>query len=1073
MQNFLTYMKGMGTHVEKRGDEYVMSPMTDKQTLAISNGVARFPDKLLKAKGSLTMEEVGGLFDPKITGGLTGPYWSHIELAARIPNPMFEEPIRVLLGMKKKEFNDLIGPDLHEGKSGFTIINDRLSALNVPTELKKAEDALKKAKGPALQAAYRKVRYLQSLTDLKISPVDAYTNKILPIVPPAVRRVSIGLDGKQQFDDLNGLYTAVGMANQQLKKADPATPEDSLQRQRAALYDAVSALRINGMDMMEGAKKRHHRGLMETLKGDSPKQSFFHNYVMKRRQDLSGRSTIIPLPELGLDELGLPTAIALEMYKPFVVRELHTQRGYTPLQAQDLVKKKDPIAMEALQKVVVGHPVLFKRDPALHKFSVMAFHPKLIPGKAIGVHPLVCGGFGADFDGDAMALYVPVSHEAVDEAKKMLPSKNLFSATHGGLMNVPDQDSLLGLYQTTAWGKPAKVVPTTTEQALALLHDGKVSATDEITVAGRKTTIGRWVLASKLPKEISAERLLHDATFRFDKGGINQLLTEIAHKTPTSYALVVDFWKDIGNRLAYMHGSSFSIQDFHDGKDLRDEILKPLQAAEAKIRASSIPHAQKDAEIIKLYSAAIPELERRGKARYSAAKDNRVYEWMDAGARGKWVQFGQLVMGPLVVAGSKGDAVPVPITKSYGEGLPLAEYWASMHGARKGALDRAMGTSEPGALTKDIINTVINMQITGHDCLTHQGVSMGVAERDVEGRYTVEAVATPPTPAGTLLTPSILAAMRKAGVKNVIVRTPLHCKMPHGICAMCFGHNEFNKLHPVGANIGVIAGHALGEPVTQLAMQSRHTGGVVQAKEGLFDAFKRAKQLFKMPQTLPNASILSTHAGPIQKVVKDTALGGHDIYIGGVRHYVPAQQDLLEHVKPGAEMKKGEAMSTGFVDPRQLLKLTNNMQAVRGYLTNEISKTYGADRVRRRNIETVVRAMTNLTQIESAPDHPEYMRGALMPLSEIEHANSTATADGLAKIHHKPVLKSMTEMPLAMQEDWLARLNYNKLESTYREGAAQGWRSNIHGSPVPGLAHGAEYGLPSTIKKIEPKKEAK
>ena len=208
-------------------------------------------------------------------------------------------------------------------------------------------------------------------------------------------------------------------------------------------------------------------------------------------------------------------------------------------------------------------------------------------------------------------------------------------------------------------------------------------------------------------------------------------------------------------------------------------------------------------------------------------------------------------------------------------------------------------------------------------------------------------------------------------------------------------------------------------------------------------------------------------------MVKDTALGGHDIYIDNTRHYVPAQQTLLEHVQAGAEVKKGETLSSGFVDPHELLKLTNNVHAVRGYLTNEISKTYGAKTIRRRNIETVVRAMTNLTQIESAPDHHEYTRGALMPLSEIEAVNATATAEGKAKIHHKPILKAMSEMPLAMQEDWLARLNYNKLETTYREGGAQAWRSDIHGAPVAGLAHGAEYGLPSTIKKIEPKKGAK
>jgi len=1068
--NFLSYVKAMGIHVGKEGDSYVLSPMTDKQSLAISNGEIKMPSKTLAARGLRTIEEAGGLFDPKVTGarftenGVEGKFWGHINLATRVPNPMFETPITMILGLKEQEFDDLVGPKLINGRSGFDILNERLAAVNVPKELAEAEASLSKLSGPALARAYRKVRYLRALAKLNISPLDAYTNKVLPVIPPALRQVKLDPTGKLTFDDLNAIYRVVGQVNEQLKEMDKATPQETMQKSRSFLYDAIRGLRVSGMDLGATKSQRHHEGLMEKMRGRNPKSSFFQDFVVGRRQDLSGRSTIIPEPDMGLDEIGIPVPIAMEMYKPFVIRELSNSLGVTPARAWQLFKTKDPTARRALERVIQRRPVMAKRDPALHRFSIMAFQPRLISGKAIAIHPLITGGFNADFDGDTMGLYVPVHQTAVDEAFKLLPSQNLFSPTHGGLMNIPSQDSLLGLFQATAWGKDIGKTYTK-DDAIRLAKAGTIKATDVITVDGKKTTGGRLWLASCLPLAMRGdERLLYNSSFRLDKKGLKDMLTRVAKDFQKDFAQTVNDWKDIGNKLSFLHGSSFSLRDFHDGKELREEILAPFKKQEAAIYSSRLPKKEKDAQIVQLYEQASTLLKQRGEARYNQG-DNRIYEWKASGGRGNWEQFSQLVMGAMLVKDPTNEYVPVPITKSFGEGLPFSQYWASLHGARKGTLDRASGTAEPGALTKEIINTMIDHKISMDDCGTTQGVAMDPKNSDALGRYLAPDLTLKSGEvlrAGTLIDSAVRAKIVNAGMDKVIVRSPLRCRAASGVCAKCFGLNENDKLHPVGTNIGVIAGHALGEPVIQLTMRTFHTGGV--GGGGVVDAFARVKQLFSVPQKLKGQATLATAEGSITRVVANREQGGHDVFIRdskGVEkgHYVPAELQLLPGTTVGASVKRGDPLSTGPRNPNEILKLTGNMNAVRSYLVDETDQAYGG-LTKRRNIEAVVRAATNLARVEAAPGHPEYLRGQHVPLNELEDVNRRAAAQGVPLVLYTPILKPMQQMPTEGREDWMGRLNFQRLENTFREGAAQGWASDIHGSTIAGMAHGAQFGLP-------------
>lgn len=1064
MLHFQDYLRGMGISMDRKGDKYVLSPMTDKQTKSMASGEIKLPAKALYAKGGMTVEEQNGLFDRKITGGLEGNKWSYIDLAVRMPNPVFEKGIKSLLDLKDSEFEELVGPKLINGKSGFQILESRLKAINVDKELKDAQKALPSANGSDLNKLYRKVRYLKALKTLNIKPVDAYMNKALPVIPPKLRPIKVGFDGSQIVDDFNYLYLNVGQMNDQIKAMDRATPLKLKNEQYSSMYDAVRAIKMFGFDQGSGSKKRHYSGIMEkvTGKGKQPKKSFFQSKVIGKSQDLSGRSVIIPEPELNLDEVAIPKVMAMEMYKPFVVKEMvRTLTAKNPLDALMKIKNNEPSAVKALEKVFQTRPVIMKRDPALHKFSVQAFKPKLTDGKAIRIHPLVCGGFNADFDGDTHALYVPVTQEAVDEAmNKMLPSKNLFSPTHFGVMPTPSQDAVIGLYLATKWGKKANFVAQKESDVVDPLKRNMLKPSDVIKYMGKETTAGRLLLHMGIPKAMKPHRdLLFNKEFRMAKGQMKRILTDIAKNHPDEYKVAADHFKRYGHGMAYSEGASVSLNDFHDATKIRDQILGKYKKQEAQIRRTEKNTKVRDKKIVDLYNKARAEMQTIGTSRYKRMDNNRMYDWISSGAKGNWNQISQMNYAPLIVQDPSKKEVPVAITKSFGEGLPLSQYWASLHGARKGTIDRASGTSDPGALTKDLVNTVIGYHVTVEDCKTTKGVLLEVTDADIEGRFTATDNKLKDGTLirkGTPLTTIEISRLKNSKTKQIVVRSSLRCEARSGICATCFGLNEQGKLHTVGTNIGTIAGHAIGEPVTQMQMRTFHTGGV--GGDGLTDYFQAAKDLFNVPKKLRGAAVLSKESGMIQSIKKRTdGTGGRDVVVNGVSHFVPADLSILSKNKVGVYIKAGEAITNGRPNPHDILNITKSVPKVRNHITSSLMEAYAGD-TRRRNVETVIKAMTNITRIQDPLDEKDIIRGQYMPLTEIEHRNKERKAKGLQPIKHKPELKPMNKVPLTAQEDFLARLNYQRLQDTYQEGAAQMWSSDIHGHPIAGIAHGAEFG---------------
>ena len=1087
-EKFKGYLSTMGINVEKNGNSLNLRPLTDKAVLDMSHGELKDAGKMFRGKDM--RPEAGGLFDEKITGGPDGTKWSHIALSEAIPNPIFEKAISGLLGIRQQDIPEIVaGKQELQGRTGPSAIVKALKKVDVATELKKAKSDLKTARKGSLNAANRKVRYLQALKEAKLTPAEAYTSKHLPVLPPTMRPVSVLDNGSLNMEEINGLYKSVALTNQKLKDFDKGLPPELKEPLRAELYDEVKALRMTGQNI----QGRHYRGVLKTIAGDQPKRGYFQDKIISRKQDLSMRSTIIPEGAMGLDEVGLPRKAAIELYKPLLVRELVQGFGYTPLQAQKAIKENKPIVEKALEQVASSRPVLMKRDPSLHKHSVMAFKPKIVGGKAIQIHPLVTGGYGADFDGDTMAVFVPLTREASMEAHELLPSKNLFNASTGKIVHKPGHEAQLGMFQLSRWGKKKGKKFSSGEEALAAMERGEIEASDVVDIVGEldsekklfklaapvKTTAGRLLLARTLPDGSEFEQqVLHDPSFRLGKGGTAAFLTGMAKSDGKEFADSVNKLNQLGNKHTFKTGFSFSLDDFESHPELRDPILR---AAEREAVAMMQKGKPRNDAIVEAYSRAIPKLDAAGKKKMTDS-GNRVFEMVQSGARGTWDQFKQITIAPVLVADTDGSPVPIPIKRSYSEGLSAPEYWASMSGARMGTLAKVSGTSRPGALTKDVVNVSMDQLIVENDCGTTRGISLKVDDPEVLDRYTANAtqVKGSSIPAGTLVTPELLGRLRNNKITRLPVRSPLKCDLGEGICKKCYGLTEDGHEPSMGSNVGAVAAQAIGEPAVNLSMKSFHTGGVVSAGGGAkTDDFTRLSNLLKMPETLRGSATISEVTGTVRKdSIKEDPAGGWRVIVKGTdrfrnpqekEHYIPGSRKLsgqMIKALAGEDVKihAGEPISSGPINPKELLRAAG-IEQTRNFLTNEMYDTYKkVGPVKRRNMEVVVRAVTNLTDIED-PGDSDWIRGDTTRSSLVAAKNRELVKKGKKPAAHRPILRGINQVPLDMQEDWLARLQYQALERTIVDGVTQGWKSDIHGlHPIPAMVYGEEFGMGSTEK---------
>jgi len=1074
-KKFEGYLKTMGIDIDKEGNDLLLRPITDAQVRKMSNGA--LPRAGRTFTGRNMKPEKGGIFDPVITGTKNinelGDKWSHIELAEQMPNPIFEKPVRNLLELSGKDYNQIVESKQElDGKTGPKAIVSALRKLDVAAKEKELSEKIGTLRGANRSKANKQLKYIRSLRKAGLTPESAYTTKVIPVLPPVMRPAGILPNGSLNIDDVNKLYSRIANTNDQLSMFDPKVlPDEEAYDLRTAMYDGLKALALTG----HGANKQHLNSVSETIAGKGrPKKGYFQDKIIGKRQDLSMRGTIVPEPSISLDEVGMPRKAAKELYKPFVVQNL-VRSGMTPFQAQQAVKENEESAMRALEYVLNERPILLKRDPVLHKFGVQAFRPKVIEGKAIKIHPLATSGYNADFDGDKMSAYVPVSSKAIDEARKMFPSHNLFNPATGRLMFKPTHESMLGLYKMTEVNKKAPKRFKTVGEAARAVNDGHLDMKDPITVDlatidadilekfGERpvtTTVGRILVNQALPPEKRDKKILTDPKFILDKKNLHDLLTDVAVDHDKEFAHVADKVKDLGNK--YSTGLSISLKDLFSDKRSRDPVLAAAAKEEDRIRKDSrLSNARKAEKVVEIYSRAGKLIDKRSRAK-ADANPTRLYDWVRSGARGSWDQYKQMTVTPLLVQDSAGKTVPVPIDRSYSEGLDIGSYWASMHGARMGTINRVEGTWRPGYMGKQIMQTTMNQMIVSEDCGTTKGIKFPSGSRDILGRVTVGEIKLGKggrdkgvIANGTLVTPDVARRLRNNKIADVRVRSPLKCAHGKGLCSKCYGLNENGAFHPKGVNVGIIAAQALGEPATQLSMNAFHTGGVAGAKgSSAVGTFDRLDQLLQLPKVLPGAATLATTAGKVQKVQKDPA-GGWSVFVEGQRHYVPGTSGLM--VKRNQSVKKGDALSTGPKNPREMRELVG-MNHVQSYLVNEIQRVYEKEApIRRINTETFVRSMTNLSEVRDPGSNDGLLPGDKVPTSEIVAYNSKMTPD--KQIKYDPLLQGVKHLPVEMQTDWIARLQSRQLEKTLLDAAAEGWKSEVHSThPIPGMAYGAEFG---------------
>jgi DNA-directed RNA polymerase subunit beta' len=761
----------------------------------------------------------------------------------------------------------------------------------------------------------------------------------------------------------------------------------------------------------------------------------------------------------------------MEIYKPFVVREMRSFAGVSPLKAQQLIADGDELAKRALERVVTDRPLLLKRDPVLHKYGVQAFKPVLTSGKAVKIHPLVTSGYNADFDGDTMAAFVPVSNDAVDEAKKMFPSRNLFSPATGKLMYRPTHESQLGLYMLNQEGKKTNTSFNTMAEAAEAAKKGKVGLTDSVKIGQQRTTVGRALIANALPEPMRQGVL----TGKMDMDGAGQsaLLTQVAKEHKNDFGEVANKLKDLGNKYASTNVLSIGLEDIRADKRGRDRILANAdrKVQEIMARPGSVEEKQKKA--VQVYDAASASMVRSIEQTHGE-KGKNLYHMMKAGVKPQMDAYRQAVMAPMLMMNAKGEVIPTPIRRSWSEGLDTADYWTQMSGARKGVVQKVQSVQEPGYFTKQVINSVMNNSISTDDCGTKKGISLPVDEKDILDRRLASSikVGKKTYPAGMLVTPGVRDSLRNNKVRRVVVRSPLRCEHGGtGICSKCYGLDENGQDAPVGKNVGIISAQAIGERATQLAMRVFHEGGVApvgakgRQKAVLTDEFNRVQQLVGMPEHVPGSAPLSTISGKVDKIQRDPA-GGTNVFVGGVRHYVPQNRgeplafsgEKSVKLKKGMTVGKGDPLSAGPVNPHELLPLAG-INKTQSYMAGQLYGLYQGQGIRRRNIETVVKSMTNLSKVRDPGDDGEFIRGDFAPTSKLQAINKQLSAQGKKPVVHTPVLKGVKTLPLDMQTDWMARLNHEDLNSTIIDAANQGWSSNIHGNhPIPALAYGAEFG---------------
>ena len=824
-----------------------------------------------------------------------------------------------------QQISQRFGNDAFDARMGGQVIQELLADLDLVSMFRELKEEIATTKSEAKsKMIVKRLKVIEAFLHSGNRPEWMMLTH-LPVLPPDLRPL-VSLDGgKFAVSDVNDLYRRVINRNQRLKRlVELDAPEIIVRNEKRMLQEAVDALFDNGRrgNAVKGANKRPLKSLSEIIKG---KQGRFRQNLLGKRVDFSGRSVIVVGPDLRMDQCGLPKKMAVELFKPHLMAKLE-EKGYatTLKQAKKMIEKQVNEVWECLEEVVENYPVLLNRAPTLHKLSIQAFHPRLIEGKAIQLHPLVCAAFNADFDGDQMAVHVPLSDEAIAEAKiLMLASMNILLPASGKTITVPSQDMILGLYYLTLEKTDVKgehKLFGNIDEVMIAFEQGSLDLNAKIrTLVGGKvitSTTGRLILRSIIPEYVP-EKYWNKILKKKDIGTLVDYIYKVGGLSITAEFL--DNLKDMGFKYATKVGVSISIDDIkipEQKEQIVGDAKKEVKTIQSQFAAGLLTDQERYNKIIDIWTDANNEIADALMKLIQNDKGgfNSVHMMADSGARGSAAQIRQLSGMRGLMAKSDGTIIETPITSNFREGLNVLEYFISTHGARKGLADTALKTANAGYLTRKLIDVAQNVKISMEDCGTHEGVEVAdiiVGNEMIEplsdriyGRVAAEDIIDPVTneiiaSEGTMIDEEIATKVKDAGVRAVVIRAPSSCKAPKGICAKCYGLNMAeNRIVNKGEAVGVIAAQSIGEPGTQLTLRTFHTGGtatagkeerqVVATKEGFIRYYNlsvyRNKEDKLIVANRRNAGILlvepkikATHDGIVSIIVT------HDEYVISVK----------------------------------------------------------------------------------------------------------------------------------------------------------------------------------------------
>jgi DNA-directed RNA polymerase subunit beta' len=989
-----------------------------------------------------------------------------------------------------RELKDRYGA-FFEGGMGAEVLARLIERIDFDEEEIKLRGAIDPQDGQRPLSAQRKQKAIKRLKIVsafnrrdehgrRVNNPRAMILDVVPVIPPDLRPM-VQLDGGRfATSDLNDLYRRVINRNNRLKRLlDLGAPEIIVNNEKRMLQEAVDALFDNGRRgrPVTGPGNRPLKSLSDMLKG---KQGRFRQNLLGKRVDYSGRSVIVVGPTLELHQCGLPKLMALELFKPFVMKRLvDTELAQNIKSAKRMVERRRPQVWDVLAEVIREHPVLLNRAPTLHRLGIQAFEPVLVEGKAIQIHPLVCTAFNADFDGDQMAVHLPLSAEAQAESRVlMLSANNILSPANGRPIITPTKDMVLGAYYLTL------LTPTAPEERRVFRHlheverayeSGAINLHEEIEVRIPDLRDAAASNGTSVYTPTTAGRLFFNQTLPEGFGYVNDVVGkrntnvgEIIERLSDGYSKAVvascaDGIKNVAFRFATQSGLTFSIDDVRtpvEKRSILDRYEAEADKVETQFKRGIITDGERRQKEVEIWTNATAEVEAAMRSGMESQVFNPIEMMVTSGARGNVLQIRQIAGMRGLVTNPRGDFIPRPIKSNFREGLTMLEYFIATPGARKGLVDTALRTADSGYLTRRLVDVAQELIVRSDDCESSRGLwieeivpdaagKRSYLETRLEGRVLVDDVALSDgrtLTTGTMVDPDDLIALRDdPGVERVRVRSVLTCDAPQGICAACYGRSlaTGNNIE-LGEAVGVIAAQSIGEPGTQLTMRTFHTGGVSSGTGDIAGGLPRVVELFEARS--PKGKATLARVSGVVRIGDDEGRGRTITVVaddGTEDSYVVPGPSRLE-VTDGQEVTAGDALVEGPRDPKELLEI-KGVRETQMYLVDQVQRVYRDQGVsiHDKHIELIVRQMTRRVAVQE-PGDATFLPGEQVDSRVYAETNRQLLQEGKVPAEGRPELMGITKASLAT-DSWLSAASFQETTRVLTEAAIESRSDSLVG----------------------------